>query len=777
MRALIMAATLMTATAAAQEPDYQTACRWWTDLPNVITPVGWRDHLHRFNVLYDGTILPRPPKKPPRFDGEDDPVSQGVQLTFISSPEGVVPPRREGDDQDHPIAPLDSPRTGDQGWTVDAAPVLWTRWKNADGGIELRQLVFAHMEGGGESETGVEPMYAWIRLENSSPGQRAGFLIKLNAPHLQWNMLEAKNMILRPAKATYPRGLRFENNRIVEDDGRIRLGVVGGGDNVRFIPRGELHPRDSYLHVALAPSGHVDLLLPMIPADSAPFEHEQSLGRDGALAQANAFWSSKPATAASIHTPEPQLNAAIEHSVRLTRMISLTVPATRERTLISGSMVYSLLWITPTSMASHMLLDPLGWHDDVEKYLEIHRANQGKVKAPGPQFPQHPGYFGVPVPIDSGYQWLTDHGAVLYTASRHGLISGDEQFTARWTEPILRGCDFIRDCRRLAREAPQAAGVMPAASASDKLDPIQSFWSDAWNYKGIATAARLLRRIGHSRAEEIQRDADDYKAAIVAALRAKAAHMPKWKDRSDRERTLVPMSLALDEKNGYGIDHPFYLDTGPMFGVWAGVLAADDPLMRDAADFFREGPHVPASEQLFVWDKTAYLLHEMSSAEPCYSWNVFHSHALGERERYLQCMYSLFAGALSRQTFISCETRGGITENVFTNPLAVDLVRLAVVDDELEPDVALHLLRFAPLAWFSDKEETRFENMPTDFGPLTLKWQLLDGGKALGVEYAARFRVAPKSIALHVPPLASLTQVTVNGESRVAKGGDVIFLK
>jgi hypothetical protein len=417
----------------------------------------------------------------------------------------------------------------------------------------------------------------------------------------------------------------------MEDDGRVRLGVVGGGA-VTFVPRAP-DGHDSYLQLKLPPGGHVDLLAPMIPADPAPFEHEQKLGRDGALAQANRFWSGKPLTAASIHTPEPHLDATIQHSVRLTRMISLTIPATRQKTLLSGSMVYSLLWITPTSMLSHMLLDPLGWHGEVEKYLEIHRENQGKVKAPGPQFPQHPGYFGVPQPIDAGYQWLTDHGAVLYTASRHGLMTGDERFIGRWTDPIVRGCDFIRDCRRLPRDAPQASGVMPAASASDKKDPIQSFWSDAWNFKGLVTAARLLRRINHPRAAEIEREAGDYKTAIVAALRAKASRMPKWKDRAGRERTLVPMSLSLDDANGYGIDHPFYLDTGPMFGVWAGVLPADDPLMRDAADFFREGPHVPASEQPFVWDKPAYLLHEMSSAEPTYSLERLSQHQLGDAQR------------------------------------------------------------------------------------------------------------------------------------------------
>ena len=57
--------------------------------------------------------------------------------------------------------------------------------------------------------------------------------------------------------------------------------------------------------------------------------------------------------------------------------------------------------------------------------------------------------------------------------------------------------------------------------------------------------------------------------------------MPKWKDQLRRRAPIVPMSLNADDSNGYGINHPFYLDTGPMFGVYAGVLPADDELMRD----------------------------------------------------------------------------------------------------------------------------------------------------------------------------------------------------
>jgi hypothetical protein len=136
-------------------------------------------------------------------------------------------------------------------------------------------------------------------------------------------------------------------------------------------------------------------------------------------------------------------------------------------------------------------------------------------------------------------------------------------------------------------------------------------------------------------------------------------------------------------------------------------------------------------------------------------------------------MYSIFCGALARTTHVSCETRGGVTENVFSSTLAVELARLAVIDDELEPE-NLHLMRLTPLAWISKDQQTRFENMPTEFGPVTLKWQLTDDGRTLRVEYAPKFRRAPRQVLLHVPPVSGLVKVIVNGrEQSVPAAGPI----
>lgn len=106
--------------------------------------------------------------------------------------------------------------------------------------------------------------------------------------------------------------------------------------------------------------------------------------------------------------------------------------------------------------------------------------------------------------------------------------------------------------------------------------------------------------------------------------------------------------------------------------------------------------------------------------------------------------------------------RGRITGNVFTAPLAIYLVRLCVIDDELHDD-ELHLLRFLPAAWAKPDDACRFEHMPTMFGPVTLRTTRSKDGKTLQVDWKPSFRVEPRRVVLYNPPLEGLSRLVVNG--------------
>ncbi|MGH9585481.1 MAG: hypothetical protein ACRD3F_00900, partial [Acidobacteriaceae bacterium] len=179
--------------------------------------------------------------------------------------------------------------------------------------------------------------------------------------------------------------------------------------------------------------------------------------------------------------------------------------------------------------------------------------------------------------------------------------------------------------------------------------------------------------------------------------------------------------------------------------------------------FFRVGPNTrlrgPRDRNIY-W---AVLKHEISSCETCYSWNIVNSWRRGDRERFLEGMYSLCAGGISPQTYINCEHRNAMYGTLFVAPLMTWCIRQAMVDDQLE-EGEIHLLRLCPAAWLSTGEETVFENMPTLSGPASLRAGLSGDGSTLNVTFHGDRRKRPEKVVLHVPPVPGIRSVSINGK-------------
>jgi len=751
------------------EPNIEMAKTWWTDLPKKWTMLGWKEHITRFNVLYDGTLI-----NAFSFDkGPQNPVAirppipePWAQFTFVPAASlEAVPPSSSEIYQD----------LGDvrQGWQDRNAPVLWSEWQW--GGYLLREEVFAHVTGGKELARGDEPLFAWVRLSvhyaaEAMPREKnVGFGIRIN--RLMFNTaMELKYNIKPVVDPTYVRPLAAESQtytagqafRIVEPDGRVRLAVAPGADCGAVFKAGAPSAKDSTLYVRLEPKqgAYVDILVPMMPTEKSVFDKELAVGYDGALKEAEAFWSKTPASAAKFDVPEDYINQAIKRNIQFDQITADKDPATGDTYVLTGAMGYGIAtWATPISLALNGLLDPLGYHDLVTKYLKVFKDAQGTVNPPGDSFKPHEGYLGVPKKV-AIVNWLPDHGAILWVMAEHGLLTGDPEYIKEYTPVIVKACEWIRDARRITGHG-GVSGVMPPAGASDDESRMQVCWTDGWIYKGLVTAVKFLKKTGNPRAAEFEAEAKAYKEAFDKAFRATAAKMPKWKDDSGRERVLVPYTYSTDLLWQYR--WITYLDTGPMHMVFSGLLDADDPLMKDAVAWFREGP--PTKLYRPYADLSSHvpsLRHEISSWECCYSWNIFHTWQLGDRQRFLEGMYSQFAGALSQQTFSVCESRGGQCASIFWTP-TVYFARLSVIDDQIR-DNELHLLRLVPLAWLTTDREAIFDNMPTEFGPVSLRVKLGARGDELQVAFTDRFRERPGKVVLHVPPVEGLKRIVVNGK-------------
>ncbi|MBI3986554.1 MAG: hypothetical protein HY343_06525 [Lentisphaerae bacterium] len=764
------------------EPDLQTASGWWSDLSNIWTPIGWKDHLTRFNVFWDGMILAEPCLNPRAQPWKD----QGAQLSFIPN----LDPSKSTRGQAFFRQDDGSVR---QGWTDSDTPVLWTEWYQD--GVLLRQEVFAHIAGGGDVKTGDELLFAWIRLSvrDVSPALPTepthGFNVFIDRPHIEANMNLRNNIHFRHDQQLYSRKLTADRRhysktrgfRILEPDGRVRFGVAPRQDSTALfeVPTRERLRKGLYvthrLHVGLPArrGARADLLLPVRPAERSAFDAELKLGFDAAEREAGRYWKRITACRTRVRVPEPFINEVIRQSVRFSNVLTEKNPATGKVCKISGSWAYANLWATPCAMDLSMMMDTLGHHAMVGRYLDIFREEQGTITPPGDAYERHPGYLSTPAAYKS-VDWLSDNGAVLTLLCMHALLSGDRAFTEQVTDCIVKSCEWIR-CVRQKKGHGGVEGVLPPAVATDRGTKIQAVWSVGWNYLGLTKAVQVLKQVGHPRAAEFAREAKDYQAAFLKAYRRRCSRMPTWTDARGIRRRFLPTALAGESRSESR--HAFYLDTGPLFLVFAGLMDAGDPLMKDACRWFREGPHTKYYRRDSHCWQVPVLDHELSSCEPAYSWNVFHSWQLGDRPRFLEGMYSLFAGSLSRQTCIACETRGGITGNVFSTPLAITLARLAVIDDQLR-NGELHLLRLTPRAWVRSETETIFEKMPTVFGPVTLRFRLGRDPRTLRVFFTPRFRECPKRIVLHIPPMdPPLTRVTINGKPVAVKGRETLAVR
>ena len=760
----------------ASEPSVEIAKTWWDEETNVWTPLGWKNNYFRYVVLYNGALIIDPshglmgPRENSRqFVGND------FMVQLHASSDGTMPPlpyyRANVREIDY--------GHGIQGWdTSHQTPLLWTEHR-IQSGVIIRQEVFAHQVGGADVQTGLEPMYAWMRIKVAwvDPMRHPeNQIVNLRLSRVYYehdaecydprSHEPSFKIMANPALAAYGKPLKVEAEAedallVLEPDGKVRLGVFSSDNSRQTFFKQSDGVYGISLNLKAVEGEYVDVLVPIFPQEKKDFISESSMSYEGALAESDRYWSARPETATEINIPEQYIEDAIERNLKFAPVVAEKDHKTGMYSYLTGAWGYDCLWPTPTSTVSHMLVDQFGYHEMTMRNSEIFRLTQGTIKAPGALYPQHPGYYGAPRTLTS-IDWLSDHGAILHQVATSCLLSGNAEYTSHWIESIILACEFIRDMCQID-DHQGVKGLLPPGVASDDGISTQAVWNIAWNYKGLVTAVKLLKSIGHPRFEEFDALAKRTNEIFRREYRRVAENGPRWTDSEGKVRYMPPTTMSSEPMPFHVFSEAFYLDTGPLVLVWAGLMDADDPIMSDLVEYFRSGPNKKYFTPVYncIWRPS--LQYEISTCEPCYSFNVFHSWQLADRQKFLEGMYSLFTGGMSQNTYISCEHRHGIQGNLFVAPLAAYLAKLAVIDDSIEPSV-LHLLRLCPLAWISESQKTIFNNMPTEFGPVDLQFQLIDGGETLDVSFSGHWRRRPEAVNLHIPPIEGLKRVRINGK-------------
>lgn len=695
-----------------REWDAQRACEFWPDQRGHWAPVGWKDHLNEFNVFYNGTVFAGIKGTP-----EEQKLTCELRVNVCAAPvkaKGCDKMLSRGQNPDG----LET-----ASWTKDSAPVYVIEHVFENAPVKVEQRQFAHIPGGRAVKRGDEPHFLWMRfvvtdtIPMINPVKNVACCLTLQGATLAASMSAFNNVNFNSKPATI----------IARDDCRLATPA-----------KAEYLDRHLVLNLPCRVGAQVDAVFAIRPVDAATMRRELALGYDGALREANRFWKAELKTRTSIRVSEPLVQGWIDQLPRLEAMIGEKHPASGQYFLPSGSFFYEAIWPTPTAMAAYAM-EFVGHGREVAKYIETYRQHQGTIKPPSPYLEKHPGYLATPASHTS-IDWLTDHGAIMWMAANHGLFSMDARYLERWVPALVKGCEFVRDARRNQKHKGHP-GILPAGIANDCSTTSQAAWNDAWTFKGLTTTVRLLERLRHRRAGEFRREAESYRGAFQRAYRDVVAKSKRWTAPDGTRVPFTPPTLA--EAKGYEAAHAFHLDGGALALVFGELFPASDPVMQACLRWFREGPqHRFVRKFSSCWQVPA-LVNEMSTCEPCYSWNLFHSFELGDRERFAQGLYSVFAGGASRQNFVSCETREGVFGNVFSHGLALMLLRMSVLH---EVGDELHLLKMAPAALLRDFE---WKNVPTWFGEVSISGRYEAG--VLHLDYRPPTRSKPKRTVLHLP--------------------------
>ena len=134
-------------------------------------------------------------------------------------------------------------------------------------------------------------------------------------------------------------------------------------------------------------------------------------------------------------------------------------------------------------------------------------------------------------------------------------------------------------------------------------------------------------------------------------------------------------------------------------------------------------------------------------------------------------MYSMLTGAHSQQTHIGCETRRGIT--AVGGHIGICAIRLSVVDDLVELNV-LHV-RLVPQAGLVPGRPTRFDRIPTVFGPVSVRLEMSEAGSALRIEYGCSLHHRPAKVVLHVRSVESILSDRIKGKSYETSRGHMVI--
>ncbi len=755
--------------AHAAEPTYAQAVVRWPDMRRPIAFLGCKNHPFEFGVMWNGNISATP--------GEL--ITEADRLLFtktkadaalVSFSIGERPDFEHRRDDDGSTEP--SLLEGD-------LPISEVKMKSGNG-VLLEEALAVDSQGNASAAAWDSPVFLRLRLKVIEPGSGATAIhlwIQIASDRVFYAMNARRNVRIPFVAPKYPHDLRASGLDLVDETGRIVLTASKPG---RYYSRLQNEQTslglietgmDANLWTFEIPrrtGAALDLILPFSPADAASLRTLRGISYDQSRASVVNFWKAEEARGMQVDVPDPQLNRLWNYTVPLSFITADTYP-NGDHVLKTSPHHYEAYWPTPMSLNLVDLIER-GYLTEAKSFLEPFLDTNRYSPVPSSSAWSTAGYISGPRE-HLAIPWTGDHGAILWAASEYYLMSRDREFLKEWLPKMIKGVEWIADERNHTRLAGGPdAGLMPAARGFDGGSDDQHLaWIDAWMYRALASVTEVLQSIHYKDAERWARERDDYRECFQAAYRKHVERTVRWKDASGEMVPFIPWSFEQTDPKTL---HIFYVDCGPMFLGVAGLLNANDPIMTLAMKWLNEGPNAGSADPDWTeFTNTPTLRYEMSSVEPCYSWNIYLRFLRNERDKFLEGFYSLAAGSVSRKFMGGDEHRDGIQDLPTMNSVIDNHLRNMLVFEN-EGGKGLDLLRNSPSAWLLPEKDIRVRNALTVFG--TLSFQVHSSEKEITATIEC-----PKNgpawlhLYLNPPPGEFIETVKVNGLTQTMTNGIV----
>jgi hypothetical protein len=765
-----LAIGLVSPFAVTEEPSYAQAVARWPDMQRPIAFLGLKDHPDEFSIMWNGNIgansLTRTDADRNLFREKRE---NSLQVSFSV---GERPNYDNRNSEDPSTAPS---------LLEGSLPVTSVRLRAND--VVLLQEAFVTGEQGGGTAAWDAPVFLRVRFTveqagtGSSPIRLWAQLAKNNTSYA---MTTRRNVRIARIAPLYGETLHAEKGDLLNKRGLV---VLSADQGLLFSPQipealSSISLRETQMDqnlcqfsIARNAGAVLDLILPFGPVSAEKMASHRRLGFEKARQSVISFWKGEIARGMQVETPEKPLNELWRFSVPISFMTADAYP-NGDRVLKTSSHHYEAYWPTPMAMNLQELIQR-GYRAEASAYLLpfLDPDRRRPVPNTGFSFLSTKGFISGPTE-HLLISWVGDHGAILWIASEYFLLTRDRQFLDRWLPVMLDGLEWIAREREHTRMIGGiGAGLMPAGRATDADRQANFVWSDAWIYRGLDGVCRVLRSINHKDTARWEAERNDYKVSFQKAFRQVIQNSIRWTDASGKSIPFVPYELSQQDANSL---HPFYLDTGPMILGVAGLVEPGDESMTWAMRWLTEGPdsrsHNPDWSDFF--DRPS-LPFEMSSCEPCYSWNIPLRFLRNEKAKYLEGFYSLCAGSVSRKFRGGSETRDGVQWlPVMNSVINIHLRNMLVFEDE--PARGLHLLRNSPGAWLEPVKKVCVERAETYFGPISYTVETLDNKILASVQSPEREPVEWIRMHLSLPQARKVLRATVNGSPVRLVDGEVL---